>query len=181
MGVSEGYAYYGLYPQMYIESVRRFFDERQPHRVTVVGLRNIGTSLSATVAGTLHELGVTAGLYTVRPHGHPFERELKLAPPLVREWQSASDGWFLIVDEGPGLSGSSLTAAAEAVAGLGVPDERIVLFPGWEPDGTEFISARARARWIRHSKYSTGFDAIWVDSGRLATEFGPGKLSNMSG
>src|SRR5579871_2839420 len=51
--VPEGYAYYGVYPEDYGRAAIRFFREVQPKRVVVIGIRSIGTSLSAVVAAVL--------------------------------------------------------------------------------------------------------------------------------
>ena len=180
-GVPEGYGYYGLYPEMNLESASRFCREQHPHRVVVIGLRNIGTSLSAVVGATLEELGCEVHSYTVRPRGHPFDRYLGLAWSLEEEWRAISDAYFLVVDEGPGLSGSSLACVAQKLSALGIPDERIVFFPSWEPDGTQFVSESARVRWRKHIKYTTSFEQLWIESGRLAQVFQSGELIDISG
>jgi len=73
----------------------------------------------------------------------------------------ASEAYFLIVDEGPGLSGSSFAGVAEALGQLGVPDERIVLLPSWLTDGRALNSGLARHHWPRHRQYATFFDHPW--------------------
>src|SRR3982750_4419365 len=49
----EGFAYYALYPEMYASACLDFLREQQPARVGVVGIRSIGTTLSAVVARTV--------------------------------------------------------------------------------------------------------------------------------
>ncbi len=44
--VSEGFAYYALYPETYVASARRFLAEHPRARVCTLGLRNIGASLA---------------------------------------------------------------------------------------------------------------------------------------
>jgi hypothetical protein len=61
--------------------------------------------------------------------------------------------WFCIVDEGPGLSGSSFASVAAALSNLGIADDRIVFFPGHNPDTTSLLSESARACWGRHRVY----------------------------
>lgn len=165
--VSEGYAYYGLYPETYRAAAQRFHDRVRPPRVVVIGIRSIGTSLSAVVAAALAARGVDVRTVTVRPRGHPWEREAALGDRLARAIARRAGAWFAVVDEGPGLSGSSFAAVSDALERLGVPVERIVLFPSWRPDGSAFVSERARRRWARHEKYVGDFDAIWLRSGRL--------------
>lgn len=165
-GISEGYAYYGLYSEMYAEAALQFCREVHPDRAVVIGLRNIGTSLSAVVGAAVHETAPVE-TYTVRPHEHPFDRRLSLAPELEQEWRTRAHAFFLIVDEGPGLSGSSLTSVADRLSELGIPDNRIVFLPSWAPDGDQFVSERARARWRRHRKYVVPFEQV-ADRGPLA-------------
>jgi len=145
--VPEGYAYYGLFPESYASAAEEFYREVRPAECLVIGIRSIGTSLSAAVAGTIAELGGRVGSTTVRPFGHPFDRQVRLDP---RGWPR--DAYFLIVDEGPGLSGSSFGATAQALAGLGVPDARIVFFPSWNPDAAALLSPLARDHWTRHPR-----------------------------
>lgn len=149
VSVPEGYAYYGLDPHTYVASADRFYAEHQPADVVCIGIRSIGTSLSALVAAALERRGARITSFTVRPTGHPFERKLHALPDLPR------DAWFAVVDEGPGLSGSTFAAVAERLSGLGIPDHRIVLFPSWLPDGDGFVSTRAQQVWRRHLKYAS--------------------------
>jgi len=64
------------------------------------------------------------------------------------------DAHFLVVDEGPGLSGSSFASVVRALRRLGVPVDRIILFPSTNPDGSAFRSETARAIWTQHQRYS---------------------------
>lgn len=178
--VPEGYAYYALFPETYIAAARRFVAESRPARVLVIGIRSIGTSLSAVVAATLAEAGAAVRSCTVRPGGHPFARELRVGERLADVVRGARDEWFAIVDEGPGLSGSSFTAVAEALLRLGVAEERIVFFPSWNPDPARLLNDAARTRWPRHRKFVGDFDELWVRSGRLTHALGPGSLRDIS-
>src|SRR5690349_6859784 len=66
----EGFAFYSLFPEQYCVSAERWAAERafQPSKnVLVVGIRSIGTTLSAVVAATLNALGWKAERITVRP------------------------------------------------------------------------------------------------------------------
>ncbi|MCL4401880.1 MAG: hypothetical protein M1436_04320, partial [Acidobacteria bacterium] len=82
MSVPEGYAYYGLYPETYIEAAARFRAEVEPRVVVAIGIRSIGTSLSAVVWAALEAAGCRVHSFTVRPRGHPFDRQLALSPRL---------------------------------------------------------------------------------------------------
>jgi hypothetical protein len=153
--VPEGYAYYGLFPETYAESAVRFHESKHPGEVVCIGIRSIGTSLSAVVAAALEQRGVRVSSFTVRPHGHPFDRRLALDPGLEEFWRARAQAWFAIVDEGPGLSGSSFAAVAEKLSILGIPDRHIVLFPSWTPSGDQFVSESARNRWRLYEKFCT--------------------------
>jgi hypothetical protein len=164
-GPPEGYAWYSLYPEMYFEAARRFYAEARPDRAVVIGIRNIGASLSAAVAAALEAEGCAVDSITVRPHGHPFERTTMLAPELAARLSRFDGARFAVVDEGPGLSGSSLTSVAAALSALGISDGRIALFPSWVPDGTAFRSEAARLRWRRHAKYAVPFEDVYSTAG----------------
>lgn len=153
VSVPEGYAYYALYPEMYAEAARRFYRAVRPERAVVIGIRSIGTSLSAVVAAALEDCGCEVDSWTVRPRGHPFHRMLELEHPI----DSRPGTHYAIVDEGPGLSGTSLTSVAAA---LGLPDERISFFPSWLPDGSAFLSQAARERWRRHARWAVAFEEV---------------------
>jgi hypothetical protein len=78
------------------------------------------------------------------------------------------------------LSGSSLCCTAQWLSEKGIPDERIVFFPSWEPDGGNFVSAAARDRWRKHRKFTVDLDRVWIESGRLTKEIPSGSLENIS-
>ena len=158
--VPEGFAYYALYPEAYLDAAAGFAREYRPGRCIVVGLRSIGTALSAVVAAELEAAGAAIESLTLRPRGAPFARRPVLEPGLADRLRHRRDAWFLIVDEGPGLSGSSFTGTAELLIGLGVPEARIALFPSWLPDGRAFVSERAREIWPRLRKFHVPFEAL---------------------
>ena len=178
--VPEGYAHYGLYPETYLGAARDFFREVRPDRVACIGLRSIGTSLSSAVCAVLEDMGCRADSYTVRPRGHPFDRRVLLATSFEEQLRSLICSHFVIVDEGPGLSGTSLCCIAERLSELGIDDGRIVLFPSWNPDGTNFNSAGARKRWNRHRKFTAHFEDTWLASGRLKRRLPFGGLLDVS-
>lgn len=158
----EGYAWYALYPETYLEAARRFIASSVALPVTVIGLRGIGASLSAVVVAELEAAGREVDSLTLRPRGDPFDRTLRLDPALGAALgrHAKAGGWFLIVDEGPGLSGSSFASVAEALNGLGAGDEQIVLAPSVATDGRGLGSAPARRRWGLHRKVNAGFDEM---------------------
>ena len=155
----EGFAYYALFPEAYVAAALRFYRDAKPAKCVVVGIRSIGTSLSAAVAGALLEQGVCVDSFTVRPTGHPFHRVTKIDRPID------SSLFHLIVDEGPGLSGSSMASVADALSALGVPDEKLIFFPSWNPDPDRLSSIPARDRFRRHSIYVEAHDPFpgWTE------------------
>ncbi len=173
----EGFAFYALYPETYAEAARRFLAAERPERAVVVGLRSIGTTLSAVIAAELEAVGITVCSLTVRPRGHPWDRELRLGPELKAALAGGSH--VLIVDEGPGISGTSFACAAEAASEAGVPDGRIHLFPSWDADGSGLRSERARERWGRHRRWVVPFEEALLP--RLAAPWGGGRLRDLSG
>ncbi len=185
VGVPEGYAYYGLYPETYAAAAREFATRVGPPRALVVGIRGIGTGLAAVVADTLGRRGVDVQSVSVRPRGHPFDRTLALdaaLDALLREYATRPGAWVAVVDEGPGLSGSSLAGTAAALAARGFDDARIVLFPSWDTDGTGLVSDAARARWPRHRRFVASFDDVVMGRGGPRwPEHGDGPLENVGG
>jgi len=150
----EGYAFYALYPETYFEAASRC--RAGAARWQVIGLRSIGTSLSAMVAVGL---GAPAPR-TLRPVGHPFHREIAAPPPT--DWDA--DTAFAIVDEGPGLSGSSLAAAARWLLQAGVAPYRIHFFPSHAAPPGPQADASIRALWASTKQQHLGFDAAVRDA-----------------
>ena len=141
--IPEGFAWYALYPDAYAQTATRWAAANTGRLVSVIGLRSIGTSLSAVVAEQLRRLGQpVAGRCTLRPGGHPFERHAQLPESLA-----AADA-FIIVDEGPGLSGSSMAGVAAALHARGVPEASIIFFPG-HGQGPGCRAGAEQRRWWR--------------------------------
>ena len=154
---AEGYAFYALYPEAYAAAA----GELAPlGACTVVGIRSIGSGLAAVAAQAVG----AARLVTVRPVGHPFQRHLKLQPRLKASLKSGVDGAFVLVDEGPGLSGSSFGAVADALEDLGAPRSRIAFLPGHGGDLGEEASAAHRARWAAAERRCVSFDALVLNA-----------------
>jgi hypothetical protein len=139
----EGFAYYALDPLRYAEAIH----ESGVERAFVVGIRSIGTVLSAVSAAALH-----CERITVRPTGHPYDRELRFRAEqsAVIRRQVERGARFFIADEGPGLSGSSFLATAEAIEREGVPPADITLIGSHDCDGANLVVRDAAARWKRY-------------------------------
>lgn len=148
----EGFAYYALHPLQYVAMAADFL-RAQPEcrRAAVIGIRSIGTALSAVVAAALRARGILADRITVRPSGHPYNRELHLTAQQTSwiEARRAAGAEFLVVDEGPGRSGSSFLATAEALEARGVVPSHISLLCSYQPDPTSLIATDAATRWRR--------------------------------
>lgn len=138
LSVPEGFAYYGLHPRAYADVLQRL--PQQGTNVVVVGIRSIGTTLSAVVAAAVRKAGGQSVRFTVRPGEHPYNRKTNLRPQqqeIVRAG-SVRRADFLVVDEGPGLSGSSFLSVGEALLAEGVPAENIHMICGRHPDFAAF-------------------------------------------
>jgi hypothetical protein len=145
LSAPEGFAYYALHPLAF-EALAAGL-ESASGQVAVIGIRSIGTTLSAIVAALLRRRGIRADRRTVRPTGHPYDRKLDLDAG-TRAWIEAQrEADFVVVDEGPGLSGSSFLATAEALVGAGIAREKIALWGSREPDPAALVARDAARRW----------------------------------
>jgi hypothetical protein len=153
--LGEGFAYYALYPDAYLEAARRF-RERLGGPVVVLGLRSIGAPLAALVAAGAGER--ISPVITLRPVGHPFARTLALGPGIERMiLRGLADATYAVVDEGPGLSGSSFGAVADWLEGHGVAPERIHFFPSHLNALGPSASEPHRRRWEGARKWHVPF------------------------
>lgn len=117
----------------------------------IIGIRGIGTALSAVAAAGLSLRGWRVSRSTTRPHGHPYDRITEFNTE-QRRWIHSHRGSlaeFLVVDEGPGLSGSSFLSAAEALEREGVPARRITVVGTREYDPAMLCARDAAGRWKR--------------------------------
>ncbi len=168
----EGLRYYGLAPEGYAAAARQWRAgqaERRP--VWVLGLRTMGSVLAPVVARALAGAGEVRCL-TLRPVGEPMERRIQATARLegaVARWR----GEFVIVDEGPGLSGSSFGGTVAWLAGLGVEEGRMVLLASGSPAPEQLGSAYAAAGWRRWR--------IVVAPGVAAPSSQPGRGQDISG
>jgi hypothetical protein len=150
---AEGYAFYALYPESYLEAARH---SGLGPGTRVIGIRSIGTGLSALVAAAL---GAPPPL-TLRPAGHPFRREVRVDPAVTEELAADRDAMFAIVDEGPGLSGSSFGAVADWLEAAGVARHRIHFFPSHANSLGPKASQDHRERWSNAPRHMVDMDRL---------------------
>lgn len=147
----EGYAFYALYPESYLQAASGL-----PEDTRVIGIRSIGTGLAALVAAAA---GASRPV-TVRPVGDPFRRIVEVADDLAAKLVDGSASPFAIADEGPGFSGSSFGAVADFLEERGVAPERIHFFPSHGNDVGPKSDARHRARWRSATRHMVDFDEL---------------------
>lgn len=151
----EGFAYYALHPLDYADLVSS--TPLDAASAFVIGIRSIGTTLSAVVAAQLNATGTAATRTTVRPTGHPYDRSTSFSSQqrdLIRQALSRK-AVFLIVDEGPGRSGSSFLSVAEALEAEGVRCERIILLCSHQPNVDSLCAPDGARRWRRCRSIAT--------------------------
>ncbi|GAA0582999.1 hypothetical protein GCM10009416_21760 [Craurococcus roseus] len=177
---AEGFAFYALYPEAYLEAAQAA-GFPLGSRVRVVGIRSIGVALGALVAAASE----APPPVTLRPVGHPFRRELSLSQGLEAELLADPPTAFAVADEGPGLSGSSFGAVADFLEDRGVPPGRIHFFPSHGGEPGPRAAPRHRARWAGAHRHVVGFDALaghrlpsWVED-LVGAPVGP--LEELSG
>ncbi len=153
---AEGYAFYSLYPEAYLEAAAHL-PPRFAGSPVVIGLRSIGTGLAAMAAVALKaQMPVT-----LRPVGHPFRRELRVSERLRAALLADPEAAYVIVDEGPGLSGSSFGAVADWLEAQGVAADRIAFMPGHCGDLGPQSSERHQRRWAEAVRPVVGFDDLF--------------------
>ena len=149
---AEGFAFYSLYPESYLEAAGQ---SRLDGSVRVVGLRSIGVPLAAIVATAL---GASAPV-TLRPVGHPFRREFSMSNQYFESLARGVAG-IAIVDEGPGLSGSSMGGLADRLEDAGVSPNRLHFFPSHAGSPGAEALPRHRERWQQARRHTVDFDAL---------------------
>lgn len=136
----EGFSYYGLHPLDFWDLAQQIRLERPSS--AVIGIRSIGTTLSSIVCRALRCRGQQAERMTVRPAGPPYQRALQFTPERLqwvrRHLERGSE--FIVVDEGPGFSGSSFTAVGRALRQAGVPNSQILFMGSRSPESNELRS-----------------------------------------
>ncbi|WP_245314535.1 hypothetical protein [Sinorhizobium alkalisoli] len=149
----EGFAFYGLYPESYIEAAIR---SKLSSNNVVIGIRSIGTTLSAVVSAAIG----AAPPETVRPVGPPYRKRTVIAPKLSRHLLRDPDAEFAIVDEGPGLSGSSFGSVADWLEEHAGRDRRLHFFPGHKGRLGPEASRRHRVRWKASPRHVVDMDEL---------------------
>ena len=152
----EGYAFYAVYPESYAEAA---CGSGLPASTVVIGIRSIGTGLAAMVSAALG----AAPAFSLRPHGHPFERCVAIGPALTRRLLASRDRPYAIVDEGPGLSGSSFGSVADWLERNGVDRARIHFFPSHDGDPGPKASETHVRRWKERPHHVVTADALLLD------------------
>jgi hypothetical protein len=156
--VPEGFEFYCLFPEQYCVSALRWADQFNDFRdrpVLVVGIRSIGTTLSAVLAAVLRAAGWDIKRLTVRPGGHPFQRQCQLDAEQISPAKHA-----IIVDEGPGISGSSFMAVSGALTRAGLAANRITLFPAHDHGPSDGEAGAAREWWATAPQMVTALDDV---------------------
>ncbi|KLK94493.1 hypothetical protein AA309_03360 [Microvirga vignae] len=153
---AEGYAFYALYPETYGEAALR---SGLGSSARVIGIRSIGAGLSAIVAAALN----ASPAFTVRPMGHPFHREMRVDPAVTAMLTQDPNAAFAIVDEGPGLSGSSFGAVADWLEAAGIARERIHFFPSHAGPLGPQASSSHRERWGSASRHFVSMDELLLN------------------
>jgi hypothetical protein len=180
----EGFAYYGLHPLAYSTVLPRLAP--LPSRIVVTGIRTIGTTLSAVCAAAARKAGIHAQRFTVRPAGHPYDRRTQFSreqSELVKQ-EAAGGAAFLVVDEGPGLSGSSFLSVGEALEQAQVPRERITFVCSHEPEVQALCAPGGPERWQKFRSIVADSPArkpeeaqIWIGGGEWRQHLLPSKAS----
>ena len=149
----EGFSYYSLNPKDFIGLARDVC--KSGDAAAVIGIRSIGITLSAIVAATLSTTNLKIERLSVRPTGHPYDRELALNPNelhwIRRHLQRGSR--FLVVDEGPGRSGSTFLSVAEGLVNMGVGEHKIALLGTRHANASDLCTKDAASRWNRFRFY----------------------------
>jgi hypothetical protein len=146
----EGYAYYALSPAEYARLAQRLMPATGA--VAVLGVRSIGCTLSAVVRRALSRDARTVERISVRPGGSPWQRAVSWTGPerafVTRQLRACAEFW--IVDEGPGMSGSTFLAVAEALERAGVPASSIRLLCSHPLQAERLVASDAEARFGRY-------------------------------
>lgn len=153
----EGYAHYALYPESFLEAALR---SGLTSETVVIGVRSIGVGLGALVAAALG----SGPAYSLRPTGDPFRRHVLPGESLQNCILSRPDMDFAIVDEGPGLSGSSFGCIADWLQTNGVPAERLHFFPSHGGEPGEQVSKAHLRRWKQRPPHVVDVQELILDT-----------------
>jgi hypothetical protein len=166
----EGFAYYALHPMDFAEAAGA---ESHGSSVAVIGIRSIGSVLSAMAVAALKKRGTPATRITVRPAGHPYDRYTQFTESQAHwfEQEKQRGSSFLVVDEGPGLSGSSFLSVAEALVRSGINCDRITLMGTREVDPERLCTTNAARRW-KQFRWLKASSRIWEQYGGMSVLHG---------
>ena len=180
--IPEGFAYHGLYPEVYLDAAQHFVAEQQPTHVLVIGIRPTGNGAASIVAAVVRERGIRCHSYTVRARdsaAHPLALDEMLRLELVSPDEDMPAA-FAIVGEWPDENWA-FGAVSDGLESLGVAAERIAFFPSSDPKIDLLKDEHERRPWRRHRRYVGSFDDLYLRSGRLAGSFGGTVLTELSG
>lgn len=152
----EGFAFYRLFPQQFALAALDALADASSARVLVVGIRSIGTTLSAVVSAGLRARGFHARRMTVRPVGHPYSRTVPLHDDVSPEFVDR----VLVVDEGPGQSGSSMAGTVAALRAAGFARSQIVMLPGHAGEPGSAASDTTRRVWSEQRRAVSEVDDL---------------------
>lgn len=166
----EGYAFYGHYPEAFFLSAEKFYKDYSPETVYCIGIRSIGISFAAAAAAYLDDKGCSIHLTSVRTRGDYENRYISIDPSYLVKLNSNKNAYYLIADEGSGLSGSSFDITAEFLSSRGISDNKII-----------FLSTSgADSKDLKHKSYHTSFDELWINSGKLKELIETDNLTDLS-
>ena len=185
----EGFNLHAMYPEQYVVAAGRWLTDHSDQHgraaapgAVVVGIRSIGTTLAAAVATVLRAGGWQVQSFTVRPQGHPYARTVEL-----ENMQFAPATLGVVVDEGPGISGSSMAATAAALVKAGLAPEGIAFLPGHAHNPGGAGAPEVQRWWQMAPRYVADGETLTF-GGRglpqaLATAIGmqPVQIDNVSG
>jgi hypothetical protein len=149
--IPEGFAFYALFPEQYARAALLWSQQNQRAKsagILVAGVRSIGTTLSAVVKCVLTQVGFDVKRITVRPEGHPYWRKCSIPPGEI-----GNAGCALVVDEGPGLSGSSMCSVFEALVAAGFRRDSISFLPSHNGNPGNSATHTVRTTWSVVSKF----------------------------
>jgi len=150
----EGPSFYALYPELHAIAAREC---RELRGALAVGIRSVGTGLAGVVAAALRGPAPV----TVRPLGDAHARSLALDSGLAARLRSTAR--CAVVDEGPGLSGSSFAAVASALEGTA----SVHFFPSHTAGPGPMATETTRALWERTPVHVCGFEDAFLEGSRL--------------
>jgi hypothetical protein len=161
MKQTEGFAFYAVYPESYLQAA---LGSRLGSRTVVIGLRSIGLNLAALVAAALG----SGPAFSLRPAGHPFQRRVQITAALGDRILADSKTDFAIVDEGPGLSGSSFAGVADWLEANGVTPDRLHFFPSHAGEPGPRASTDHYRRWKERTRHVVDIDDVIIRSPKPA-------------